>query len=80
MWSIRQQRFIRLVDRASLQSFADGPAGQILQLAKLLAPLGPGLVVNDDALADCAVRPREDEWACFIDACNVLRAVHTESA
>ena len=43
------------------QSFADSPAGQILKLAKLLAPVGPGLVVNDDAVADCAIRPREAE-------------------
>lgn len=62
------------------QSFADTPAGQILELAKLLAPVGPGLVVSGDAVADCAVRPREAEWARFVDACNLLRTVCAESA
>jgi hypothetical protein len=62
------------------QSFADNPAGQILELAKLLAPVGPGVLVNDDALADPAVRPREAEWAGFVDACNLLRTVRAESA
>jgi hypothetical protein len=62
------------------QSFADTPARQILELAKLLAPVGPGLLVNDDALADSAVRRREAEWAGFVDACNLLRTVRTESA
>lgn len=62
------------------QSFADGPAGQILKLAKLVAPLGPGLVVSDDAVADCAARPTETEWARFVDACNLLRTARAESA
>jgi hypothetical protein len=62
------------------QSFADSPAGQILKLATLLAPVGPGLEVNSDAVADCAVRPREAGWARFVDACNLLRTVHAESA
>ncbi len=62
------------------QSFADSPTGQILKLAKLLAPVGPGLVVTDDAVADCAIRPREAEWAQFVDACNLLRTVHAASA
>ena len=62
------------------QSFADSPAGQILKLAKLLAPVGPGLVVNDEAVADCAIRPREAEWARFVDACNLLGTVHAASA
>jgi hypothetical protein len=62
------------------QSFADGPAGQTLKIAKLLAPIGPGLVVSDDAVAECAVRPREAEWARFVDACNGLRTARPESA
>jgi hypothetical protein len=62
------------------QSSADGPAGQVLKIAKLLAPIGPGLVVSDDALADSAVRPREAEWAGFVDACDVLRTGRAESA
>ncbi len=62
------------------QSFADSPGGRILKLGKVLAPVGPGLVVIDDAVADCAVRPREAEWARFVDACNFLRTVHAVSA
>lgn len=34
------------------QRFSDSPAGQILKLSELLADVGPGLVVSDDA----------DEW------------------
>jgi hypothetical protein len=62
------------------EGFADSPAGQIFKLAKLLAPVRPGLVVSDDALADCAVRPTEAEWARFVDACNLLRTFRAESA
>ena len=62
------------------QSRADSPAGQIVKLADLLAPLGPGLVVSDDAVADFALRPREAEWARFVAACNLLRADRAESA
>jgi len=66
MWSIRPQRFIRLVDRASLQSFADGPTGQILRLARLLAPLrrfglghrNPGQrIVGDEVVAGGCQHP-----------------------
>ena len=69
----------RIRNRA-FQSFADGPAGQIFELAKLLAPIRPGLVVSADALAHCAVRPTAAEWARFVDACNLLRTVRVESA
>ncbi|BBX98261.1 hypothetical protein [Mycobacterium lacus] len=51
------------------QGFADSPAGQVVKLAKLRAPIRPGLVVSDEAIADCAVRPTEAEWAGFVDAC-----------
>ena len=43
------------------QKFADSPAGRILKLAELLEPVGPGLVVSDDAVAECAVRPSKAE-------------------
>ena len=56
------------------QSVADSPAGQILKLAEVLAPVGRGLVVSDDAVADYAVRPSKAEWARFVDACDALRA------
>jgi hypothetical protein len=62
------------------QSFEDGPAGQIVKLSELLAPVAPGFVVNDDAVEDCAVRPSKAEWARFVDACNLLRGWHAESA
>ena len=65
---------------ASFKQRADSPAGQIVKLADLLAPLGPGFVVSDDAVADFAVRPREAEWARFVAACNLLRAYRAESA
>lgn len=61
------------------QSFADSPAGQIVRLAELLSPMGPGLVVSDDAVDDCAVRPRQAEWARVVDVCNLLRGT-AESA
>ena len=69
----------RIRDRV-FQSFEDGPTGRVLKLAELLTPIRPGLVVSDDALTDCAVRPRQAEWARFIDACNVLRGGHARSA
>jgi hypothetical protein len=53
------------------QCFADTSAGQILKLAELLAPVGHGLVVSDDALADTAVRPTKAKWSSFADACNL---------
>ncbi len=62
------------------QRFADSPAGKILELAKLLTPIGPGLVVSDDALGDCAVRPTEAEWARFVNACKAVGAGRAESA
>lgn len=62
------------------QSFQESPAGQIVKLAKLLTPLGPGLVVSDDALGDCGVRPTEAEWNRFVDACSLLSARRAESA
>ena len=69
----------RIRDRV-FQGFADGPAGQVLKLAKLLAPVRPGFVVSDDALADCAARPTDAEWAHFVDACDALRAAWAQSA
>ncbi|BBX74913.1 hypothetical protein [Mycobacterium shinjukuense] len=62
------------------QSFADSPAGQIIKIAGLLAPVAPGFVVSDDALGGCAIRPSKAEWARFVDACDQLRAARAESA
>lgn len=61
------------IQKRVFQSFGDGPAGQIHKLVTLLAPLGPGLIVSDDALVDCTVRPRKAEWARFAAACTALR-------
>lgn len=62
------------------QSFADSPEGQILKLTTLLTPIRPGLVVSDEALGDCAVRPRGAEWARFIEACSVAKTGRAQSA
>jgi hypothetical protein len=69
----------RLRDRV-FQSFADGPAGQVLKLSKLLAPLRPGLVVSEDAIASSGARPSEAEWARLLDACGKYRQGYAESA
>lgn len=68
------------IERRVFQSFEDSPAGQIEKLAGLLAPLGPGLVVNDDARGEGSVRPRADEWARFVAACGELGPARAESA
>lgn len=68
------------IDDRVFESFADSPAGQIVELAELLTPVAPGFVVSDDAVADGAVRPSKAEWARFVDACNSLRATRAESA
>jgi hypothetical protein len=62
------------------QSFADSPAGHIAELATLLSPLAPGLVVNGDASANCATGPTAEEWARFDAACDLLRTHRAESA
>jgi hypothetical protein len=69
----------RIRDRV-FQRVADGPAGQIRKLAELLAPVRPRVVVSEDALADCALRPTEGEWARFVEECNLLRTFRAESA
>lgn len=56
------------------QSAEDGPAARLLQLAKLLVPAALGLVIGNDAVADGAIRPTDDEWVRFADACDGLRA------
>jgi hypothetical protein len=68
------------IRRRVFQSFADSPASQIAKIATWLAPIEPGLVVSDDALADSGVRPTTAEWARFVGACDSLRTRHAESA
>ena len=63
------------------ENFADSPAGQISKIANLLAPIEPGLVVSADAFSDAGIRPREAEWARFVEACNQQSgADHAQSA
>jgi hypothetical protein len=62
------------------QSYADSPAGQVVNVAKLLTLVGPGLSVGSEAVADHAVRPSVAEWSRFVDACDALQTVHAASA
>ncbi len=62
------------------ESFEDSPAGQIVKLAGMLAPVAPGFVVSPDAVSDCAVRPTKAEWSRFVSACDQLRSAQVESA
>ncbi|ABR04961.1 Hypothetical protein ERS094182_01408 [Mycobacterium tuberculosis] len=62
------------------QRFSDSPAGQILKLSELLADVGPGLVVSDDAVTNGGARPNNEEWARFVAACDLVRGAHAESA
>lgn len=62
------------------QSFADSPAGRIAELATLLNPLGPGLVVGEDAASNGGVRPTGAEWDRFAAVCGELRPRRAESA
>jgi hypothetical protein len=58
----------------------DIEAADLLVDLDIHPPIEPGLVVSDDAIADCAVRPRNAEWARFDEACNSLRTVRAQSA
>jgi hypothetical protein len=62
------------------EKIEDSPAGHIAEIAGILAPVAPGLVVSTDALDDCGVRPSKAEWSRFIDACDLVRSVDAESA
>jgi hypothetical protein len=62
------------------ESFEDSPAGHIVKLAGLLAPVAPGFVVSPDALGDCGVRPTKAEWSRFVSACDLVRSVDAVSA
>ena len=62
------------------ESFEDSPAGHIVKLAGMLAPVAPGFEVSSDALSDCGVRPTTAEWSRFVGACDLVRSVDAESA
>lgn len=62
------------------QRFEDSPAGPILKLAEILAPHAPGMVVGEDAVLNCAVRPTAPEWARFVAECDRLRGANARSA
>jgi hypothetical protein len=68
------------IHKRVFESFEDSPAGHVVKLAGLLAPVAPGFVVSGDALADCGVRPTKAEWARFTEACDALRAPRAQSA
>lgn len=62
------------------QSFADSPAGHIAELAKLLDPVHPGLVVDSEAASNGGTRPTAAEWTRFAAACDELGERRAESA
>ena len=62
------------------ESFEDSPAGQIVKLAGLLAPVAPGFVVSPDAVTDRGPCPTKAEWDRFVSACDLVRSVDAESA
>ncbi len=59
---------------------ATGQVRLWIHSSALSAPIRPGLVVSGDALSDCAVRPRQAEWARFVHACNASRTGRAKSA
>lgn len=68
------------VGKPVFQRFEDSPAGPILKLAEILAPHAPGMVVGEDAVLNCAVRPTAPEWARFVAECDRLRGANARSA
>jgi hypothetical protein len=62
------------------ESFEDSPAGHIVKLAEMLAPVAPDLVVTSDAVTDCGIRPTGAEWGRFLDACDQLGSTHAKTA
>jgi hypothetical protein len=56
------------------QRFEDCPAGQVLELAQMLAPVAPGMVVSDCAVEGSPTRPTPDEWAAVERAFAQMRA------
>jgi hypothetical protein len=62
------------------QSFEDSPAGAIVGLVELLAPLRDGLEVSADAVTGPGLIPTFEEWRGFEEACAQVRAVYTKSA
>jgi hypothetical protein len=49
------------IGKRVFQRFEDSPAGQIVKLAEILTPHAPGMVVGEDAVLSCAVRPTAAE-------------------
>ncbi|MGH3562482.1 MAG: hypothetical protein ACRDTN_11950 [Mycobacterium sp.] len=68
------------IRRRVYQSFADSPAGHIAELAKVLDPLAPGLVVDGQTAVNGEARPTAAEWTRFVAACGELRARRAQSA
>jgi hypothetical protein len=59
-----------------VQSFDESPAGKIAELAQMLAPIAPGMVVSDCALENSMTRPTRDEWAAVERAFERVRTEH----
>ncbi len=68
------------ISQRVFESFDDSPAGHIVKLAGLLAPVAPGFEVSADAVSDSGVRPTATEWSRFLSACDLVRSDHAESA
>jgi hypothetical protein len=62
------------------QSFSDDPAGHAVALTELLAPVGPGIVVSENATVQDPTRLKRMEWAHFVNACDALRTNPAMSA
>lgn len=57
------------------QSFADSPAGHLMNLAELLSAENlPSPEISAAAVADVGPRPTPQEWARFEEACAAVRA------
>jgi hypothetical protein len=60
------------------QSFDDSPAGKVLELAQMLAPIAPGSTVSSCAISPSTTQPTAQEWAVveemFAHVRSVLRA------
>jgi hypothetical protein len=76
--SVRRRRLVavgavigsRGIERARHTWAIEVDERRAVKLAGMLAAVRPGLVVNEDAVADIAVRPSQGEWARFLDACD----------
>lgn len=64
---------LALHDR-TFQSFEETPAGKMLEVAAMLAPLAPGMKVSSCAVEDRNERPTPAEWAAVEQAFAAVRS------